>query len=495
VVARAARRRLAPRGERCSTEHGTNWNLFHGFNPELFSMTSTLPAARARLARDPATTLLLFSLLLLFGLLLLWSARAGADGEQVSAPPAAAEQALGELLEHADQHSPVMRLARERRAYAAAARAGAEPWLASNPTLGIAVGPRFASGSDTALDVQLSLAQPIEIAGARGSRRAAASRLAQRIDAEVALARSSVRHAVVRAFRSAQVAHESVLLCERALRFTEQVRAVTERRLAAGDATAIDVRLSQAEVAAAQQALLLAQRDSFAARLELAVAAGYPPTSPPPVPAGLASPRPVPSLEGLLAGLRARHPELAVRRAALSEAHARVELADREAWPVPVLGVELTREGPTSGVSNNILLGTLQLPLPLWQRNQGERAQSRAEAAALRAEEHLDGHALEARVARAHAELSHAVARLDVFAASTLTLTESLALIERGFAAGELPLIELLSARQRFLDTEKSRLDAHGEYYRALADLENAAASELAGPTPGGAITTEAGSP
>lgn len=454
-------------------------------------MISTMFAAlRARVARGFATLFLCFSLLLS-----LFSSLARADAADASAARATGESALAVLLEHADRHSPVMRLARERRAYAAAARAGAEPWLAYNPTLGIAVGPRFSTTSDTALDVQLSLSQPIEIAGARGLRRAAASRLGQRVDAEVALARSSVRRAVVRAFHSALVTHEGVLLAEQALRFAEQVRAVTDRRLAAGDATAIDVRLSQAELASAQQAVLIAQRDSLAARLELAVAAGYPPTSPPPLPAGLAPPGAVPALGALMAGLRSRHPELAVRRAALSEAHARVELADREAWPVPVIGVELTREGPTGGAGNSIVLGTLQLPLPLFQRNQGERAQSRAQAAALRAEEDLEQQAIESRLARAHADLSLAVARLDVIAASTPSVADTLALIERGFAAGELPLIDVLAARQRLLDAERARLEAYAEYYRALAELESAAASDLVERTPSRSAAGEGRSP
>lgn len=276
-------------------------------------------------------------------------------------------------------------------------------------------------------------------------------------------------------------------LAERALRFAEEVQTITERRLAAGDATAIELRLSRAEVAAARQSLLLAQRDLLGSRLELCIAAGYPPASPPTVPPGLVPPRPVPSLAALMAELGDRHPELGARRAAVSEARARLELAERQAWPVPVLGVELSREGAVGSPTNYIVLGTLQLPLPLFQRNQGERGQWRAEGAALRAEGEMDRQALAVRLARAHGELAIAAARLDVYTGDTATaLSDTLALVERGFSAGEIALVDLLAARQRLLGAETARLDAYADYYRALADLESAAGRDFA--VPGGAL-------
>ena len=159
-----------------------------------------------------------------------------------------------------------------------------------------------------------------------------------------------------------------------------------------------------------------------------------------------------------------------------------MELADREAWPTPVLGVQYAHEGGIAGPDNDIVLGTLELPLPLWQRNQSERARSRAEAATSLAEEESEARALEARIARAHAELTTAVARLEAFGANvTPALADSLALLERGFGAGEIPLMDLILARQRFLGAERDRLDAHADYYRALADLESASGSELYG--------------
>lgn len=120
-------------------------------------MISSIPGTlRARLARSCAQLLLFVAPLV------------HADPGGVVLPDGAPTP-LVELLDHAERNSPALRVARERRGYASAARAGAQPWLESNPTLGIAVGPRFIGGA-TSMDVELSLAQPVEIAGTRRSR-------------------------------------------------------------------------------------------------------------------------------------------------------------------------------------------------------------------------------------------------------------------------------------------------------------------------------------
>ena len=90
------------------------------------------------------------------------------------------EVPLEELLAFAEGHAPAVQLAKRRRAYAAAAKAGADPLFRQNPTLGFAMGPRRVGSLGTALDVQVSLAQPVEL-GARGLRRDAAVRCVSRL--------------------------------------------------------------------------------------------------------------------------------------------------------------------------------------------------------------------------------------------------------------------------------------------------------------------------
>src|SRR5690606_15298216 len=174
------------------------------------------------------------------------------------------------------------------------------------------------------------------------------------------------------------------------------------------------------------------------------------------------------------------HPDLRARRAARVEAEARVEVAEREAWPTPVFGVQLAREGSAGSPPNHIVLGTVEVPVPLWQLNREERAARRVDADVARAEESVAARALRAQVARAHAELLGARDRLSLYTATIAPrLEESFELLRRGFAAGEVSVLDLSSVRERWLAAQRDGLAAYADYYRAAAELEFALGIEL----------------
>jgi cobalt-zinc-cadmium efflux system outer membrane protein len=410
-------------------------------------------------------------------------------------PPAEREVTLAELLAHAERHAPAIEIAARRRGYAAAARADAGPRFHDNPVIELGVGPRFGAAEGRAVDFFAAVGQPVEIAGERGLRREAAARLGDRLEAEAAAAAWELRREVVLAYWAAVVAREGVVLAERLVRFADELRAIAQRRLAAGDIGAIDVRVAELDVAQARQAGLAAEQELRAARIWLCEVTGWPVERPPLVPLGLEAPRAVPALAEVLRAAGDRHPALRARRAATAEAGTRAALADREAWPTPVVGVQLAREGAAGSPASYILLGTLELPLPLWQRNQGERARARVDEEVARAEEDVAARLLRARIAHAHAELQSAAGRLALFTASvTPSLEDSLALLRRGFDAGEIPLLDIAVARERFLQAQRDALRAHADYHRARAELESAMGAELPAasasprhPSPGGA--------
>jgi cobalt-zinc-cadmium efflux system outer membrane protein len=399
------------------------------------------------------------------------------------------EVALVELLSYAELHAPAVQVAQRRRGYADAARKGADPRLRKNPTMEFGAGPRFSRGGDRDFDLFASLGQAVEIAGERGLRLDAASRLGEKLDAETTVTRWEVRREVVLAYRSAVVARERVAIVDRIVGFTDEMLVIARRRLAAGDATGIDVRVAETELAQARQAKVAAEQDLRTARIRLAEVTGWAIDTPPNVPAGLGAPRTVPTLAAVMEVAQDRHPELRARHAAVAEAHARVELADREAWPAPVFGALVAREGSAGSPANYIVLGTLGLPLPFWQLNQGERARARVDEDVALAEESATARAVRARIARSHAELTSASERLSLFTSTVAPqLEDNLALLRRGFDAGEIPLLNVAVARDQFLAALRDALIAYADYYRALAELEFAVGAEL--PEASSAATT-----
>ena len=390
------------------------------------------------------------------------------------------EVSLRALLAFADRNAPALRVAARRMVLADAAREAARPLLHDNPSLELAAGPRLAGAGNSDYDLRAALEQPIEIGGERSARRAIAERTRAQLAGDLERTRLEVHRQLALSYRLAEVAAERSATAADVVQFSEQMLAVAQHRHDAGDVGVIDLRLAQIDAAQAQQAQLLAQQELRSAQLTLSELSGWPIASPPLPQPGLEAPAALPSLESALSAARRRHPELLARRAAVAVAQAQLELEESEAWPTPRIGVELTREGNAAGPDNYVLLGTLALPLPFWQQNQDGRAHARAEAVVARAEEQATAGTLEARIARAHSELRSAAERVQLLATSVAApLDDTLALLRKGFEAGQFPVYEVAVVRERASAARRDALAAYADYYRALAELEAAVGAPL----------------
>ncbi|MCC7540085.1 MAG: TolC family protein [Deltaproteobacteria bacterium] len=391
------------------------------------------------------------------------------------------EVSLDQLLAFADRHSPALEAARSERVRSRAERVAASPEVPDEPELEVAAGPRLATGG-AGIEVEAGIAQRFEIGGERGRRLAAARRQHAVTEARIADARWIVHCEIHAGFHQALVARERVALARSVLAFQESLVHIVERRLAAGDASTFALRLAQAEVAQARQAVLVAEQELLAVRLALAEVSGWPPARPP-MPAGhLDAPRDPPSLETLVATAYRRVPALRARRAAVRASAARVEVADRETWPRPVVGVtyRLEHDPGAGGEATHVVMGAVGLPLPIFRRNRGERARARAELSVAEAELSADERTLTARIARTRGQVVAAARRLRSYGDDILPrFAENLGLLGRAYELGEIDLLELSIGRERFLRIQSDALDAHRDYLVALAALEREVGVDL----------------
>jgi cobalt-zinc-cadmium efflux system outer membrane protein len=445
-----------------------------------FSMDSA--ATRASLAhsatRACAATRLCAALTLGFGLAA--GAPAAAQDDTPSPAEGAREVSLAELLAHAEQHAGSLRVAEARRGFARAAQQAASPLLRDDPTLEFAIGPRFGASSGNDFDFVASLAQPVEVAGQRGLRVDAANRLELRLGAEAEAARWELRRQVTLAFHAARLAREAEQQAARTAELAATRLGTTARRMSAGEVNLIELRLAEVEDGRARQAQLSCAQRLVAARLRLAEVSGWSVEAPPNVPEGLEPPGPVPTLAELMKEAATRHPALRAQAAAVDQAAAQMGLAEREVWPTPVFGVQVAREGSAGSPANYIVLGTLGLELPLWNRNRRERATTQVELEVQRVEQSATARAVAVRLAQALADVEATSQRLTLFAASLgPKLEEGLVLLQRAFEAGELGLGELTVAQERFLSARQERLYAYADYYQARTELEYALGAEL----------------
>lgn len=395
-------------------------------------------------------------------------------------PEQSSSVSLPQLLSYADAHAPQLLLANALRARAQASSVRASLVLPSNPELTVALGPRI-EDRPTGLDIEAGLTQELEVAGQRSARRRASARLHERTEADIAQVRWELQSDVRAAFRRALVERERVLQAQRVRAFQEDVLRIVERQISAGEIGPLSLRLAQAEVAQARQVLLATEQELLSSRIQLAQLSGWPVDSPP-VPRGeLAEWTQPPPAYALLELARARLPGLRALAARVREAEALVVVEDREAWPNPSVGVQYQRESNRAmeGIYN-IVLGAITLPIPVFQQNQAGRAEARAELSIAQAQLRAAQRLLSGQVAQARSQLGAAAQRMQAYQGEIVPqFEENLRLLARSFELGEIDLLALSAARERFFKIEADALNAQLDYYAALSTLERVVGQTL----------------
>lgn len=389
--------------------------------------------------------------------------------------------ALAALLAYADENAPALVVARSRAGVAGAVLAEASPLLPENPQLQVQAGPHVDLAGATDVDVSVTLTQRVPVSGARGASIAAAERFRELTEAEIEQVRWDVHCDVHAAYHAALVARERARLAAQALAFQEDVLRIVKRQIAAGESSPMNERLAEAEVAQARQQSIADDQAYLASRIDLAQLSGWP-AERPPVPEGaLDAPHDVPPLGALIARAREHLPTFRTFAAAVREAEARVSAEERRAWPEPTIGVQVFHEGgvaappPAFGVQ-----GIVGVPLPVWQRNQGGIARARADAGVAAAQKASGEGVLVAQITRNRSAVVSASARVESYGADVLPrFDENLKLVRRAFDLGEVDLMEVSVARERFFRIQLDALGAHADYFAALAALERTVGVDL----------------
>ncbi len=247
------------------------------------------------------------------------------------------------------------------------------------------------------------------------------------------------------------------------------------KRVERGEASSLDV--AQIELEADQLNVELLQLDIARATLtgELRPLLGVPPLELIEITGTLTSPRAAPKADSDVE----HRPDLEAARLGADAAAQAVSLAKSRRWEDVGVGIigsgERTEDAP-DGLSNDYFLGLkVNLPLPLWNRNEGQIAE--AEAAAARTQKEADALTLTIRseVAALHAEMA-ALARLVSEMDTTLLpkATQVEEQLRAAYDAGQLSFSEALRARARRLELAQRRVDALRDYHLARVRYEAA---------------------
>ena len=358
--------------------------------------------------------------------------------------------------------------------------------LLPNPTLSGSVGnlplgrtnPRGLGPGDTVV-TSVGVEEEIQLWGRQRARVDAARGREEAADAEHADLDRRLTFEVRSRFVTLLEAGERLRLAREDLgRYRETVR-VSETRAHEGDISpaefdkvALEQRRFEREVGDAE----VERREAVAALLPLL---GTDARDVEPV-GTLAVPEVRDDIDRLVDEALARRPDLRAAERARETAEAALRLVRAQRWPDVTVGLQYTHsQFEVSGDLPNQLGTSLSLPLPVFNRNQGEI--QRAEAEVLAARHGVDRLRLEIPQEVRSAATGYAVAheRVRRFEGAYLSQAEGARrAAEASYREGAVSLLEFLEAERAHIETQRDHLDALRDANVAAFALTRAAALE-----------------
>ncbi|HEY9554446.1 TolC family protein [Allosphingosinicella sp.] len=374
---------------------------------------------------------------------------------------------LEQALEEAAARSPAV-IAAQARVEAAEARVR-QAGFRVNPELSVEVENFAGSGELSGFrgtETTVALSQRLDLAGRRPARVAVAQAELATERLRLAIARADLAQAVREQFARAATARDRLRITTDNEARARELARITNILVEEGREPPL--RAIRARSAAAQAAAELeaARADERAARATFAVLFGV---STPPE-----------SVTGDLLDLQPRtiDPEqsLEVRLAEAERLRAEAELRQQRAAgrldPAIGLGVRHVRE--TGDVA---LVGGLSMPLPIFDRNQGNVAAARANIRAAEAGLVSARASATVRAGNAIVNVEAAAARVEALEkAAVPEAAEALRLTELSYREGRASLLELLDAQNAYRTAQTALIEARLAQALATAELGRVAA-------------------
>ncbi|WP_422417884.1 TolC family protein [Pseudomonas sp. GZD-222] len=328
------------------------------------------------------------------------------------------------------------------------------------------------NGSQT---TTVSVSQMFELGGKRGARLGVAGRDAELAGLELERQGNALRAEVIGAFEAAVQAQEGLQLAEQSLRLSERALQVVQGRVKAGSASPVEATRAQVQLSEVRLELGRAEQALTVTYQQLAAATGAPMAEFSRVESvGNKEPE-VPSRTRLLERLE-QTPDMRLARTQIDQTDAALNLARTQR--IPDLTVSVGSQYSETDRERVNVVG-LSLPIPLFDRNQGNIL-----AAARRADQARDQRngaelRLRSEVVQALAQWSTAAQEVRDFDRSILpSAQQAVDAATRGFERGKFAFLDVLdaqrtlvAARLQYLQAQAQRSEARVRLERIFGDL------------------------
>lgn len=387
-----------------------------------------------------------------------------------SLPDPTGELSLGQALEVSMARSPKLRAFRLELQRAEALELQAGLW--NNPSIDAEVENVAGSGELAgveAAETTVSLAQTFPLGRDIGRRRELAGQRTGLAEWDYEAARLEVMVEVTRRFIDALAADRRLTLARQELELAQTTEEVTTKRVEAGDASPVELARVAVPVITAKVGLKATERLRDAAYRRLSLMwdgqVGFDR-----VVGDLDEISPVPEPHALIRHIN-NNPDVARWAAAVGERIAEQRLAEAEAIPDLTARLGATTFNRTDDVA---LVFGVSLPLPIFDRRQGDIRAARKGEMAARERQRETELRIESMLSAAYAELLAAHDEALALREHALPAAEqAFEATRQAFAEGKLAFLDVLDAQRTHFELQRRYLDALAAYHSTTAEIES----------------------
>lgn len=392
------------------------------------------------------------------------SAASSATSEKQSNQPLT----LAEAIRLAKANNPALAANRLSREVAEGAADQARRW--PNPELEFSSEdiPAGSGGLSSAQNM-IGVSQTIPYAGKKKLDAEIGRQSVTLADSEYQIRERDLVRDVKSAFFETLAAEKRVAASEELLALAQSLGDAARKRVAAGAAGRQETVRAEIETERVSVAISAARRDLEESRKNLATLTGNPAAMPGPLQGSLRESVLPPATAKLREQWLAQHPALRAAQAGRERAQLELRRAEREPLPDVTLGLGAGRNGASD---ETIMEFRASLPLPLLDRAQGRKRETRALAEAAKFDESASAQRLLQEFGIAEVRLKAAREQAEAYRTRILPKAEeALILVRGGFEAGKFGFLDLV-------DTQRTAAESRLEYLDKLLEL-NLAATEL----------------
>ena len=314
---------------------------------------------------------------------------------------------------------------------------------------------------------QLNL--PVELGGKRAARTKAAEKSREQAQAQLNELKAALRANVAAAYFDVLTAQERLVLAKDSVALAKSSTDTVAKRVAAGKVSPVEESKARVAEAGIRVELAQAASEQRNARSRLFALLGKI-EAPFTVLEGKAENLPpVPKLADLQS-LISSSPAVVLARIEVDRRKALTDLEQSKRVPDITVSAGIQRSNETQ---RNILLFGVSVPLPVFDRNQGNLLE------ALKLEDKARDE-LQGATVRLHSEVAQAQERLSTIAAEVQSLRQDVLPGAKsaydaatiGFENGKFNFLEVLDAQRTYFTAKSQYLKALGEAHRAAADVD-----------------------